>query len=399
MDLDRFKEVNDVFGHAVGDELLRQVSQRFREAAHGVQIARVGGDEFTGIISGTALFERVSDLAERLRGAVAAPFGIDGRDFRISLSIGVALYPDHGDVEAVLSNADAAMYRAKAKGGGAVCFFDSSLDSRLRGRRALLQDLEIAVERQELLLHYQPQAEVDGEIFGFEALLRWRHPQHGFVPPNEFISIAEESGLIVPIGEWVLREACLEATKWPRPLKVAVNLSPKQFLKEGLPQTIHALLFETGLPPHRLELEITESILIEDFARVSANLRQLKNLGVSVVMDDFGTGYSSLSYLHSFPFDKIKIDASFVSNLHTNQSSETVIRAIIGLGGGLGVPLIAEGVETEEQLEFLRSAGCLEVQGFLIGPPKPIDFYADVVGRSMSGAAAAACDCTRRRLA
>ncbi len=381
LDLDRFKEVNDVFGHAVGDELLRRVTQRFRAVGDGAQIARVGGDEFTCIVSGKSLPARASDLAERLHGAGAAIFDIDGRQIRISISIGAALYPDHGDVEAVLANADAALYRAKAEGGG-VCFFDSCLDTRLRERRALVKDLETAVDRNELLLHYQPQAGANGDIFGFEALLRWRHPRRGLVAPGEFVPVAEESGLIAPIGEWVLREACREAASWPLPKTVGVNLSPKQFLKEGLPQFVHAVLLETGLAPHRLELEITESVLIDDFSRVSAMLRQLKALGVRVAMDDFGTGYSSLSYLHSFPFDKIKIDASFVSSLHSNPSSEPVIRAIVGLGGGLGVPLIAEGVETEGQLAFLRAAGCQEAQGFLIGPPQPIEAYAAVVGRS-----------------
>ena len=311
LDLDRFKEVNDVFGHAVGDELLRRVSRRFQAVAEGAQIARVGGDEFTCMVCGTSAPARAADLAGRLHDAGATIFDIDGRDIRISISIGVAIYPDHGDVEAVLANADAALYRAKAEGGG-ICFFDSSLDSRLRDRRALVKDLENAVDRNELLLHYQPQAGADDDIFGFEALLRWRHPRRGLVAPGEFVPVGEESGLIGSIGEWVLREACREAASWPLPKAVAVNLSPKQFLKEGLPQLVHAVLLETGLAPHRLELEITESVLIDDFSRVSAILRQLKALGVRVAMDDFGTGYSSLSYLHSFPFDKLKIDASFV---------------------------------------------------------------------------------------
>jgi len=385
LDLNRFKEVNDVFGHLAGDELLRQVSQRFKTVSQGAQIARVGGDEFICIVTGKSLPDRAWKLAERLRGAVAAPFDIDGRQIHISIGIGAALYPDHGDVEAVLANADAALYRAKAPGGGNICFFDSGLDTRLRERRALLQDLENAVERNELLLHYQPQAAADGEIFGFEALLRWRHPQRGLVAPGEFVPVAEESGTIVPIGDWVLREACREAASWPLPKTVGVNLSPKQFLKEGLPQLVHAVLLETGLAPHRLELEITESVLIDDFSRVSAMLRQLKALGVRVAMDDFGTGYSSLSYLHSFPFDKIKIDASFVSSLHANPGTKPVIKAIIGLGHGLGVPVLAEGVETEEQLEFLKSVGCFEAQGFLIGRPHPINVYAADVGRPTCG--------------
>ncbi len=381
LDLDRFKEINDVFGHATGDELLRQVSNRFLAAGQGAEIARVGGDEFTVFVSGNPESAHASEVAERLLGAVATPFNIDGRQVRVGLSVGVALYPDHGDKETVLASADAALYRAKAEGAGKACFFDSTLDNRLRERHALLQDLENAVERKELLLHYQPQARADGGIFGFEALIRWRHPRRGFLPPNTFIPIAEQSGLIAEIGEWVLREACREAAAWPRPLNIAVNLSPAQFLKDGLPATVHAVLIETGLPGHRLELEITEGVLVNDFSRVSAILRQLKCLGVRVAMDDFGTGYSSLSYVQSFPFDKIKIDRSFVSSVHNNSSSQTIVRAIIGLGRGLRVPLIAEGVETEEQLEFLRSEGCDEAQGYLIGRPRPIDDYAAVVGR------------------
>ena len=382
IDLDRFKEVNDVFGHVVGDKLLRQMSQRLREAAQGAAVARVGGDEFTMIVTGLSARQRAAEIAARLRSAVATPFDIDGRLMRVGLSLGVALYPEHGDLESVLASADAALYRAKAEGRGKVCFFDSSLDNRLRERHALLQNLETALANDELLLHYQPQAGADEAIFGFEALIRWRHPRRGLVPPNVFIPIAEESGLITDIGEWVLREACREAASWPVPLNIAVNLSPVQFLKDGLPGLVHAILMETGLPGSRLELEITEGVLVSDFSRVSAILRQLKTLGVKVAMDDFGTGYSSLSYVQSFPFDKIKIDRSFVSSLHEDASSQAIVRAIIGLGQGLRVPLIAEGVETEEQLQFLRSAGCDEAQGYLIGAPKPIDAYAALVGRA-----------------
>jgi EAL domain-containing protein (putative c-di-GMP-specific phosphodiesterase class I) len=300
---------------------------------------------------------------------------------RIGLSVGVAVYPDHGDMETTLANADAALYRAKAEGGGAVCPFDSGLDSRLRARNALVQDLGKALERGELSLHYQPQADARGEIFGFEALLRWRHPQRGFVSPAEFIPIAEERGLIGALGEWVLREACREASTWPRPLSVAVNLSPVQFLKDDLAGLVHAVLLETGLSAQRLELEITEGVLVGDFARVTAILRRLKAFGARVALDDFGVGYSSLAYLQAFPLDKIKIDRSFVANLLENVNSQAIVRAIVGLGAGLRVPLIAEGVETEGQLAFLRAAGCGEAQGFLIGAPQPIEAYAELVGR------------------
>ncbi len=380
MDLDRFKEVNDVFGHAVGDELLRRVANALLGAAGSAPIARVGGDEFMTLVTGKAPAARAAELAERLCDAVSKPVEIDGRQIRIGLSVGVALYPDHGDRETALANADAALYRAKSELRSHVCLFDSGLDSRLRERNALFQDLGDALERDELSLHYQPQVNAAGEIFGFEALLRWLHPQRGFISPDVFIPIAEERGLIGAVGEWVLREACREAASWPNPLSVAVNLSPVQFRKEGLVGAVHAVLLETGLSARRLELEITEGVLVDDFARVTANLRQLKAVGVRVAIDDFGAGYSSLAYLQSFPFDKIKIDRSFVAGLPENGNSQAIVRAIVGLGRGLGVPLIAEGVETSAQLDFLRAAGCGEAQGFLIGAPEPISAYASAVG-------------------
>ncbi|MCW2284128.1 diguanylate cyclase (GGDEF)-like protein/PAS domain S-box-containing protein [Rhodoblastus acidophilus] len=380
MDLDRFKEVNDVFGHAVGDELLRRVANALLGASRGSPLARVGGDEFMMLVTGKAPAARATELARRLCDAASRPMEIEGRQIRIGLSVGVALYPDHGDRETALANADAALYRAKSERGSHVCLFDSGLDSRLRERNALFQDLGEALERDQLSLHYQPQVNAAGEIFGFEALLRWLHPQRGFISPDVFIPIAEERGLIVAVGEWVLREACREAASWPNPLSVAVNLSPVQFQKDGLAGAVHAILMETGLSARRLELEITEGVLVDDFARVTATLRQLKAMGVRVAIDDFGAGYSSLAYLQSFPFDKIKIDRSFVAGLPDNGNSQAIVRAIVGLGRGLGVPLIAEGVETSAQLDFLRAAGCGEAQGFLIGAPEPIAAYAGALG-------------------
>ena len=380
LDLDRFKEVNDVYGHGAGDELLRRIGDKFRAAGPDVRIARVGGDEFMAAIGGDNLAERALSLAQRLRDDLAEPVLIDGKSIRVGLSVGISLYPEHGDIAAVLANADVALYRAKTTPGGDIRLFDAELDHRLRERHALLQDLQHALEREQLLLHYQPQIGMDGVVFGFEALLRWRHPERGFVSPEVFISVAEEGGLIDEIGAWVLREACREAAGWRRPLVVAVNLSPTQFRKPGLPALVEATLRETGLPAGRLELEVTEGVLVDDFERATLLLRELKALGVKVAMDDFGVGYSSLSYLQSFPFDKIKIDRSFVSSLLTNPNSATIIRAIIGLGRGLGVPLIAEGVETEEQLAFLRDEGCAQAQGYLIGAPRPIGDYAATVG-------------------
>jgi EAL domain-containing protein (putative c-di-GMP-specific phosphodiesterase class I) len=242
--------------------------------------------------------------------------------------------------------------------------------------------LRSAIERNQLSLHYQPQAMMNGDIIGFEALIRWNHPKRGMVPPATFIPIAEESGLIIALGEWVLREACREAASWPRSLQIAVNLSPVQFQHGDLPATVHSALLETGLAPGRLEFEITENVLIGDFSRALSILRRLKLLGVRIAMDDFGTGYSSLSYLQSFPFDKIKIDQAFIANLERNPQSAAIIRAVIGLGRGLNLPVVAEGVETKEQLEFLSRESCDEVQGYLLGRPQPIAEYADLVGRS-----------------
>jgi EAL domain-containing protein (putative c-di-GMP-specific phosphodiesterase class I) len=255
------------------------------------------------------------------------------------------------------------------------------MDAMLRERRALLHDLRSAMPSNELLVHYQPQAKIEGEVIGFEALVRWRHPTRGMVSPGIFIPPAEESGLIIPVGEWVLREACREAASWPRPLQVGVNLSPVQFRHGDLAGLVHSVLLETGLKPQRLELEITEGALIGDFSRAIAILRRLKAIGVKIAMDDFGTGYSSLSYLQSFPFDKIKIDQTFISNLHRNPQSAAIVRAVIGLGRGLHLPVIAEGVETEEQRAFLARENCQEIQGYLIGKPSLMDDYAELVGR------------------
>jgi diguanylate cyclase (GGDEF)-like protein/PAS domain S-box-containing protein len=382
LDLDRFKEVNDVFGHAVGDELLRQLSRRLQAVAEGAFLARLGGDEFMVVASGDDQPAAAAALADRLLSALEQEFDIEGAQLRVGLSIGVAIFPNDGfDATTLLGNADAALYRAKSEGRGLIRFFESHMDQRLRERRALQHDLRSALERDQLVLHYQPQARMNGDIIGFEALVRWTHPMRGMVPPATFIPIAEESGLIIPLGEWVLREACREAASWPRPLHVAVNLSPVQFQHGDLPALVHAVLLETGLAPGRLELEITENVLIGDFSRAVSILRRLKLLGVRIAMDDFGTGYSSLSYLQSFPFDKIKIDQAFISNLERNPQSAAIIRAVIGLGRGLDLPVVAEGVETEEQLAFLSREACDEVQGYFVGRPEPIVHYAELVGR------------------
>jgi diguanylate cyclase (GGDEF)-like protein/PAS domain S-box-containing protein len=382
IDIDRFKAVNDVFGHTVGDALLREVARRMETACQGGFLARIGGDEFI-VITPTAPQPATAEaLAARLNAALDADIDIDGNPLRVGLTIGVGIYPQDGaDATTLVANADAALYRAKSEARGSIRFFELSMDKQLREKRALQQDLRTAVMRDEFELHYQPQARIDRSITGFEALARWHHPRHGLVPPSTFIPLAEETGVIVALGEWVLRTACREAASWPRKLSIAINLSPAQF-QHDLPNLVHQVLLETGLAPARLELEITEGVLIGDFTRAVAILRRLKNLGVRIAMDDFGTGYSSLSYLQSFPFDKIKIDQAFIANLNHSQQSATIIRAVIALGRGLGVPVAAEGVETDEQLKFLAAEQCNEIQGYLIGRPKPIVDYAEMVGRT-----------------
>jgi EAL domain-containing protein (putative c-di-GMP-specific phosphodiesterase class I) len=306
------------------------------------------------------------------------------------MSIGVAIYPTDGtDAKILMINADAALYRAKAETRGMAMFFEPEMSARLHERYALQEDLRSAIDRGELLLHYQPQVKMSGETIGFEALARWQCPKRGMVPPGTFIPIAEESSLIISVGEWVLREACREAASWPRPLTIAVNISPIQFRHGDLPRLIHSILLETGLAPARLELEITESVMINDFSRAVSILNQLKSLGVKIAMDDFGTGYSSLSYLQSFRCDKIKIDRVFICDLEDNYHSRSIVRAVIGLGQSLDLPILAEGVETEAQQTFLVKEGCDEVQGYLTGRPLPIADYAGVVGRKLIAAALA----------
>jgi diguanylate cyclase (GGDEF)-like protein/PAS domain S-box-containing protein len=383
IDLDRFKEINDTFGHAIGDDLLRGLARQLGVLVGEAYLARLGGDEFCIIMPSGDYPALAESLAERLHSAVAIDRELNGQHLRIGISIGIAIFPtDSSDATTLLNNADAALYRAKAAGRGKTRFFEIEMDNRLRERRAIQHDLASAIDRDHLRLHYQPLATIDGRVVGFEALIRWHHPARGMVAPATFIPVAEESGLIMRIGEWVLREACREAAQWAHPLQIAVNLSPIQFRHGDLPGLVHALLLETGLAPHRLELEITEGVMIEDFSRSLSILRRLKALGVRIAMDDFGTGYSSLSYLQSFPFDKIKIDKSFISNVKGNPQSAAIVRAVIGLAHGLNLPVLAEGVETKEQLEFLAAESCNEVQGYLLGRPHPILQYSELVGRS-----------------
>jgi diguanylate cyclase (GGDEF)-like protein/PAS domain S-box-containing protein len=381
IDLDGFKEVNDTFGHAIGDDLLREVARQLRGLAGEACLARLGDDEFMLITPNGDHPALAEILAERLRSAIVADREASGQHPHIGISIGIAIFPADGiDATTLLNNADSALYRAKAAGGGKTRFFEIEMDNRLRERRAIQHELSAAIERNELRLHYQPLARIDGEVIGFEALVRWRNPQRGMVSPATFIPVAEQSGLVMQIGEWVLREACREAAGWLHPLQIAINLSPIQFRDGDLPGLVHSVLLETGLAPRRLELEITEGVLIEDFDRGLAILRRLKALGVGIAMDDFGTGYSSLSYLQSFPFDKIKIDQSFISNVKSNPQSAAIVRAVIGLAHGLELPVLAEGVETKAQLDFLAAESCDEVQGYLIGRPHPILEYSGLTG-------------------
>jgi diguanylate cyclase (GGDEF)-like protein/PAS domain S-box-containing protein len=382
VDVDRFKEINDVYGHAAGDALLRELAKRLQAAVGGAFLARLGGDEFI-IISTDGEQPAASEaLADRVLAAVNDEFVLDHLTVRAGVSVGIAVFPvDGSDAATLVANTNAALYRAKAEGRGSFRFFEADMDKRLRERRVLQQELRCAIERHELSLHYQPQAQIDGAITGFEALVRWQHPQRGMIPPGTFIPLAEDNGLIISMGEWILREACRQAASWTNPLSIAINLSPVQFRHGDLPALVHSVLLETGLAPARLELEITEGVLIGDFSRAVSILRRLKALGVRIAMDDFGTGYSSLSYLQSFPFDKIKIDQAFISNLEQSPQSATIIRAVIGLARGLDLPVVAEGVETKAQLVFLTKEACDEIQGFLIGRPMPIDHYAAITGQ------------------
>jgi diguanylate cyclase (GGDEF)-like protein/PAS domain S-box-containing protein len=391
LDLDGLKEVNDVFGHATGDKLLIEVARRIQAAAGGGVVARLSGDEFGLIIDGKQPVAGML-LAEQLAEALANEFQIDGKSVRTGVTTGISVFPHNGeDAASLLANAGAALFRAKAKSRGSISIYEPEMDQQIRDRRVLHQDLSVAIKNGELSLHYQPQAlsrhtVASSEVLGFEALARWLHPVRGFVPPGDFIPLAEESGLIVEMGEWILREACREAASWPLPLQIAVNLSPAQFMHGDVVGLVHSILLETGLAPGRLELEITEGVLIDDFDRGLALLRRLKALGVRISMDDFGSGYSSLSYLQAFPFDKIKIDRAFVINLGRNPQSAAIVRAVIGLCHGLEMSIVAEGVETQEQLSFLADEGCDAVQGYFIGKPLPIAQYPALVGRNTSNA-------------
>ncbi len=373
-DLDRFKVVNDALGHPLGDKLLRQVAARTRKCLRsGETLARLGGDEFVILQTQVDHAEDASALAARLIEEIGAPFDLDGHQVTIGVSLGIAMAP--GDArcpDELLRNADMALYRAKADGRNTCRFFEPEMDRLMQARRTLELDLRKAIANSEFVVYYQPLIKLETEeICGFEALVRWKHPVHGLIPPLEFIPLAEETGLIVPIGEWVLRNACAEAAKWPSDIRIAVNLSPTQFKVGDICQVVVSALAHSGLEAARLELEITESVLLFDNAATLETLHQLRSLGVRISMDDFGTGYSSLSYLRSFPFDKIKIDRSFVHDLECNEDSKAIVRAVTGLGANLGMATTGEGVETRAEVDYLRAEGCTEAQGYFFSRPKP----------------------------
>ena len=373
LDLDKFKFVNDTLGHPAGDALLRQVAERITACLRrGDLVARLGGDEFAVLLRNPDA-ATVDTIAGRIIEALSRPIRLGDRECQIGVSVGFARLPEHGtESDILLRNTDLALYRAKAEGGSVAHGFEAAMDSWARSRRRRETDLHEAFARGELTLAYQPVLGVRSRaILGFEALLRWQHSVEGAIPPSDIVPLAEETGLIVPIGAWVLRQACAEASLWADPIRVAVNLSPVQFRDPGLVATVREALALSGLAPQRLELEVTESVLLAASEANVATLHALRQLGVRIAMDDFGTGYCSLSYLQRFPFDTIKIDRSFVNRLGDDPHSTAIVRAVIGLGASLGIVTVAEGVETEAQFAQLRAEGCGEVQGYLFGRPAP----------------------------
>ncbi|MEL6965661.1 MAG: bifunctional diguanylate cyclase/phosphodiesterase, partial [Pseudomonadota bacterium] len=376
IDVYRFKDVNDSFGHQIGDRLLQEIATRLQSVVRGADtVARLNGDEFAIAQTGLMQPEGAERLSHRLLSVLSKPFDVDGQEVFLEGCIGIAIGPhDAGDAAQLLSKADMALHRSKADGAGVCCFFEGGMDDAFRSRKAAENDVRQALNSGWFELHYQPQVAVDGSgVVGVEALLRLRHPEKGLISPETFISVAEETGLIVPIGTWVLRTACQQAMAWQqngrRPIRVAVNLSPVQFQERNLTETIMLALEDSGLDPTLLEVEITENILIRDTATVIDVLHKLKALGVHIAMDDFGTGYSSLGYLQRFPFDRIKIDRSFIMGVPDDPGSAAIVGAVIALSKRLGMATTAEGIEKIEQLQFLKNEGCDEAQGYFFSRP------------------------------
>jgi diguanylate cyclase (GGDEF)-like protein len=376
LDLDDFKAVNDAHGHPFGDRLLTTVADRLRRCVRDTDVvARLGGDEFIVLQGRAGQPFGATMLAQRLIDALSAHYQIDGHEVVVGTSVGIAIAPHDGiDPDQLIRNADMALYRAKSEGRGIYRFFEPEMDAQMRARRALEVDLRQALSAGQFELYYQPIIDLEtGAISAVEALIRWNHPQRGLVSPADFISLAEDIGLITPIGEWVIRRACDDAAGWPDEIAVAVNLSPVQFRsKSSLLNVVTSALASSGLPATRLVLEITETVLMQDNEFTLSILHQLRSLGIRICMDDFGTGYSSLGYLRRFPFDKIKIDRSFIKDFPERRDSVSIVRAVTGLGASLGIPTTAEGVENVEQIDMLRANGCTEAQGFHYSPPRPV---------------------------
>ncbi len=395
IDLDLFKNVNDTLGHGAGDQVLQAVARRLKATVRERDtIARMGGDEFAIVQRFIQHPMEAATLAGRVIAAVNEPYEIGGQTVIIGASVGIAVGPTDGtDPDKLVRNADLALYRAKGAGRAAFHFFEPGMDVQMQARRTLENDMRAALPDGQFELHYQPVLNVArNEIVSFEALIRWHHPERGMISPGEFVPLAEETGFIVPLGEWVIRQACATAAAWPGEVGVAVNLSPAQFRSQGLVQVVISALAASGLAPHRLELEITETILLQNTEATIAMLHQLRNLGVRIAMDDFGTGYSSLSYLRSFPFDKIKIDRSFVKDITASSGSLNIVRAVAAMAKGLGMESTAEGVETQEQLDAIKSEGCTEMQGFLFSKPVPEQQIEQLIGRKHREPGAVALD-------
>ena len=374
LDLDQFKSVNDALGHPTGDELLKLVADRLRGCTREPDtVARLGGDEFAVIMTQMQQATDAAALSKRIRDSVIRPYQIDGHQIVTDISIGISVAPfDAIEPDPLLRNADMALYGAKGDGRGTYRFFEPEMNTRMKARRELEMDLRKALVSKEFELHYQPLVNLQtNDVNGFEALLRWNHPRRGLISPADFIPIAEETGLIVPLGEWVLKAACYEAVGWPDHIKVAVNLSPAQLNNRNLLSVVKGALAESGMPPRKLQLEITETVLLQNTFATLATLHELRQLGVQVALDDFGTGYSSLSYLRSFPFDKIKIDRSFIQDLSNGAEPVAIVQAVANLAKCLNMASTAEGVETEQQREMLESIGCTEMQGYLFSRARP----------------------------
>ena len=393
LDLDQFKSVNDALGHHIGDELLKLVGERLRGCTRELDIvARMGGDEFAIIMTQMDQAADAATLSKRIRDSVIRPYQVEGHQIVTDISIGISVAPmDAVESDELLRNADMALYDAKADGRGTFRFFEPEMNTRMKVRRELEMDLRKALASEQFQLYYQPLVVLEtNEVNGFEALLRWNHPARGLVSPVDFIPIAEETGLIVPLGEWVLKAACAEAVNWPEHIKVAVNLSPAQLNSRNLVSMVTAALHESGMPARKLQLEITESVLLQNTFTTLATLHELRKMGVQIALDDFGTGYSSLSYLRSFPFDKIKIDRSFIQDLSNGAEPLAIVNAVAGLAKCLNMTSTAEGVETQQQMEVLQAIGCTEMQGYLFSHARPANEIRQFFAQSPARKAGAA---------